>query len=66
MLHGETVKPLKAVGQIAEPPAGKDSFLFRPVEFIERTFDKPMHRVFCVVGLSKMISVLFRTEIIGI
>ncbi|MDE6494310.1 MAG: hypothetical protein K2L50_07045, partial [Bacteroidales bacterium] len=34
-------------------------FLFRPVEHIKLSFDKPMHLVSGVVGVAAVVSVLF-------
>ena len=62
--HGEIVKPLKAVGQIAEPQVG-EVLLFRPVAFYKVAFDEPMNFLLDIVGAAKMISVVFGKYPIG-
>lgn len=51
---------MKAVCETAEPQAGKDSFLLRPVAFMQCAIHIPMYCIFSIVLPSILIGVLFR------
>lgn len=56
---------MQAVCETAEPQAGKDSFLFRPVEFMEFSFNKPVDDIFRVIFYTFLVCIFLAENIQG-
>lgn len=56
---------MQAVCETAKPQAGKDSFLFRPVEFMEFSSDKPVDDIFRVVFYTFLVRISLAENIQG-